>query len=48
MKLLAEAEEITRDEFGLSKISVLSGPGARGYYRKFGYYLSGPYMAKKI
>ena len=47
-KLLQEAEEITKKEFGLPKISVLSGPGARGYYRKFGYYLSGPYMAKKI
>ena len=47
-KLLAEAEEITKKEFGLSKISVLSGPGARGYYRKFGYSLDGPYMSKKV
>ncbi|VVB98692.1 Uncharacterised protein [uncultured archaeon] len=48
MKLLAEAEEITKKEFGLSKICVISGPGARGYYRKHGYLLNGPYMAKKV
>ena len=47
-KLLAEAEEITRKEEGLSKISVLSGPGARGYYRKLGYSLDGAYMSRKI
>ena len=47
-KLLWEAEEITRKEFGLSKIAVISGPGARGYYRKFGYSLDGPYMRRKL
>jgi elongator complex protein 3 len=47
-KLLAEAEEITRAECALSKIAVISGPGARGYYRKQGYSSDGPYMAKKI
>jgi len=47
-KLLAESERITRDEFGLEKIAVISGPGARGYYKKQGYSLEGPYMAKKI
>jgi len=47
-KLLAEAERITSGEFSLEKIAVLSGPGARGYYRKFGYSPEGPYMAKKI
>ena len=47
-KLLQETEEITKKEFGLSKISVISGPGARGYYRKHGYALDGPYMAKKL
>lgn len=46
--LLFEAERITKKEFGLGKISVLSGPGARGYYRKSGYSLNGPYMQKKI
>lgn len=45
--LLAEAERISKEEFGLGKISVLSGAGARGYYRKQGYALAGPYMEKK-
>ena len=47
-KLLADAEKITKKEYGLSKISVLSGPGARGYYRKLGYSLVGAYMQKKL
>ena len=47
-KLLQEAERISREAFGMERQSVLSGPGARGYYRKLGYSLDGPYMAKKI
>ncbi|MCX8196736.1 MAG: tRNA uridine(34) 5-carboxymethylaminomethyl modification radical SAM/GNAT enzyme Elp3 [Candidatus Micrarchaeota archaeon] len=47
-RLLLEAQEITKKEFGLSKICVISGPGARGYYRKRGYFLEGAYMAKKL
>ena len=47
-KLLAEAERISREEAGAERISVLSGPGARGYYRKTGYSLEGPYMQKKL
>ncbi|MFA6489267.1 MAG: tRNA uridine(34) 5-carboxymethylaminomethyl modification radical SAM/GNAT enzyme Elp3 [Candidatus Micrarchaeia archaeon] len=47
-KLLQEAEQITKKEFGLAEISVLSGPGARGYYRKLGYSLYGAYMQKEI
>lgn len=47
-KLLAEAEEITKREAGLGKISVLSGPGARGYYKRQGYFLDGAYMARKL
>jgi len=47
-KLLLEAERISREEAGVEKISVLSGPGARGYYRKSGYALAGPYMQKKL
>ncbi|MFA6214378.1 MAG: tRNA uridine(34) 5-carboxymethylaminomethyl modification radical SAM/GNAT enzyme Elp3 [Candidatus Micrarchaeia archaeon] len=46
--LLAEAERISHGEMGMEKISVLSGPGARGYYRKSGYALVGPYMQKKL
>jgi len=47
-RLLCEAERITKDEWGLEGIAVISGPGARGYYRKFGYSLDGHYMAKKV
>jgi len=47
-KLLLEAERISREEVGMEKISVLSGPGARGYYRKLGYSLEGAYMQKEI
>jgi elongator complex protein 3 len=47
-KLLSEAERISRGELGAEKISVLSGAGARGYYRKFGYSLAGAYMQKKV
>lgn len=47
-KLLAEAEEITKKEFGLGKVTIISGPGVRGYYRKAGYSLDGPYMGRKI
>ncbi|MEM4348002.1 MAG: tRNA uridine(34) 5-carboxymethylaminomethyl modification radical SAM/GNAT enzyme Elp3 [Candidatus Anstonellaceae archaeon] len=46
--LLSAAEEIAKKEFGVSKLCVISGPGARGYYRKKGYILFGPYMAKSL
>ena len=42
-----EAERIAAEEFQASGIAVLSGIGARDYYRKeFGYILSGYYMVK--
>ena len=43
--LMAKAEEIAR-ESGRDKMIVISGIGVRGYYRKLGYTLEGPYMAK--
>ncbi len=46
--LLAEAERIAREEFNLSRILVLSGVGAREYYRPEGYYSLGAYMAKEL
>ncbi len=46
-KLLSKAEEMTK-EFGLDKLFVMSGIGVRGYYRKLGYTLEGPYMVKKL
>jgi elongator complex protein 3 len=47
-KLLIEAERIAKQEYGLSKIAVISGIGVRGYYRKSGYRLQDSYMTKKI
>jgi elongator complex protein 3 len=47
-KLLHEAERITRMEFKMDKISVLSGVGAREYYRSLGYHLEDSYMVKEL
>jgi elongator complex protein 3 len=47
-KLIAEAEKIAREEFGLKKIAIISGIGAREYYRKLGYRLKDSYMVKYI
>lgn len=46
-KLMAEAEKIAREN-GYKKIAVISGIGARNYYRKLGYRLSNSYMAKNL
>jgi len=47
-ELLEEAERVAAQEFDAEKILVTSGVGARGYYRRFGYEKTGPYMGKKI
>lgn len=47
-KLLLEAEKIAREEFGLKKITVISGVGVRNYYRKNGYRLKDTYMMKNL
>jgi elongator complex protein 3 len=44
-KLMAVAEKIANQQ-GFKKIAVISGVGARGYYRKLGYRLTGTYMIK--
>jgi elongator complex protein 3 len=44
--LMEEAERIARDEHGSEKIAVISGVGVRGYYKRLGYWLDGPYMSK--
>jgi elongator complex protein 3 len=46
--LLAEAERICKEEYGLRKISVISAVGTRDYYRKFGYTNNGPYVTKLL
>jgi len=47
-QLLQEAERVASEEFDKEKILIISGLGARNYYRKFGYGREGPYMSKKI
>jgi elongator complex protein 3 len=47
--LFREAERIARDEFRADEMLVLSGVGAREYYRtEFGYCPQGDYMAKDL
>ncbi|MFH0854452.1 MAG: tRNA uridine(34) 5-carboxymethylaminomethyl modification radical SAM/GNAT enzyme Elp3 [bacterium] len=45
-KLIKKAEVIAQKN-GYKKIAVISGVGARGYYRKLGYRLKNTYMIKK-
>lgn len=47
-RLLQEAEEIARSEWGTSRILVISGVGVREYFRKIGYERVGPYMGKGL
>lgn len=47
-KLIIEAEKITKKEFKINKISVISGVGVRGYYKKLGYKIDGTYLSKKL
>ncbi len=44
--LIKTAEKIAKKEFNLSKVCVISGIGARDYYRKLGYRLQDTYMIK--
>lgn len=46
-QLLKEAELIASKQ-GAEKIAIISGVGARGYYRKLGYRKIGSYMVKKL
>jgi elongator complex protein 3 len=46
--LLREAEGIAADEFKIDKLSILSGVGAKRYYRSLGYTVEGAYMVKEL
>jgi elongator complex protein 3 len=49
LELLKEAERIAKDEFQARKIAILSGVGAREYFRsECGYELDGAYMVKVL
>jgi len=47
-RLLREAERIARGEFKADRLLVLSGVGAREYYRSLGYSLEGAYMTREL
>ncbi len=47
-KLLEEAEKISREKFDAKKLCIISGIGARAYYKKFGYTQDGVYVSKKL
>jgi len=46
--LLKEAERITREDFDLKKLLVISALGTRRYYMRFGYERDGVYVSKKL
>jgi elongator complex protein 3 len=46
--LLREAEQVAAGEFHATKMVVLSGVGAREYYREGGYRAQGAYMVKPL
>ena len=46
--LLSEAERVTREDFALKKLLVISALGTRRYYMRFGYELDGVYVSKKL
>jgi len=46
-KLLKKAEDIAKQS-GKNKMVIISGIGAREYFRKLSYEMEGPYMVKKI
>ena len=47
-QLLQKAEQIAQEEFGSNKMIVISGIGAREYYRKLDYHPKGVYMEKLL
>jgi elongator complex protein 3 len=47
-RLLSEAEKMAKEEFDKKKMTVISGIGAREYYRKLGYRNDGSYVSKVL
>jgi len=45
---LSTAKGLARDEFQRQWMAVLSGVGAKEYYREFGYSAQGAYMVKRL
>ena len=48
LHLIEEAEKISKEEFQVDKLSVISAIGTRAYYKKLGYIQNGPYVTKQL
>jgi elongator complex protein 3 len=46
--LLAKAESITKEDYGLRRILVISALGTKQYYKRRGYNYDGVYMSKSL
>jgi elongator complex protein 3 len=46
--LLAEAERMSKEDYDLKKILVISALGTKQYYMRFGYHYDGVYMSKLL
>ena len=46
--LMQEAEKTASEEFSMKHMYVISGIGAREYYKKLGYQRMGAYMEKEL
>jgi elongator complex protein 3 len=46
--LLHEAERISKEDYDLRKVLIMSGLGTKQYYMQFGYQYDGAYMSKKL
>ena len=46
--LLAEAKRVTREDYDLKKILVISALGTKQYYMRFGYQYDGVYVSKML
>jgi elongator complex protein 3 len=46
--LLGEAERLSREDYGLGRVLVISALGTKEYYMRFGYERDGVYMSKML
>ncbi|UCC32976.1 MAG: GNAT family N-acetyltransferase, partial [Candidatus Bathyarchaeota archaeon] len=46
--LLSQAEQLSTEDYDRRKIVVISGLGAKQYYRRLGYDYDGPYLSKML
>ena len=47
-RLLKKAEKIAIERYDKNKMLIISGVGARAYYKKFDYKRQGVYMVKRL